>query len=252
MINIDTRLLEQVTDANQLFLLMHIAKRVNAATNQCFPSNATLQSDTGWSRTKVYEVRQQLIDAGIIIITERRKENDRSQSSIITLNTDYISFFVTAKNHTKNFKEEYTPPSAIADAPVRHSEPTPSATAHTEHINQLNKLNIEQNTPISPKGEEDSFEEIGLSMEEWIEAYLRIYKRFGVQRSEADINKSYLTRKLNKWRQQDFDNKKPLNALYSILGDKWEREHRYPSATLHNLFNLDTIARWCNRIESKC
>lgn len=111
---------------------------------------------------------------------------------------------------------------------------------------------INTNTPLSPKGEESSFEEIGLSINEWIEAYLRTCKRFGVQRSMADINKTYLERKLNKWRQEGLDNKKPLHALYAILGDKWEREHRYPSANLPNLFNLDTIARWCNRIESKC
>lgn len=125
--------------------------------------------------------------------------------------------------------------------------------ANTQLLNTNIELNTNNtNTPISPKGEESSFEEIGLSIKDWIDAYVRIHKKFGVQRSESDINKSYLTRKLTKWRELELDNQKPLHALYGILSDKWEREHRYPSAKLSNLFNLDTIARWCNRIESKC
>ena len=122
MLNIDTRLLELVRDADQMFLLMHICKRVNASTGQCFPSNATLQRDTGWGKTKVYEVRQELIDLGIIKITERRLQNNNSLSTIITLNTELISFFVNAKSYTKNTVAEDIPPSAHADTPLRSSE----------------------------------------------------------------------------------------------------------------------------------
>lgn len=249
MLNIDTRLLEQVKDANQLFLLMHISKRVNAATNQCFPSNATLQADTGWSRSKVYEVRQQLVDLGIIQITERRKENDRSQSSIITLNTEFISFFVTAKKHTENFTEEDTPPSATVDAPVRHSVPTPSATANTEHINQLNVLTIEQNNPLPPlEGGEDSFDRdynINLS------SLLKMYPEYCMAYCGLKINSNLIDKKLvdkmfRHLYDYGYDASKVLVAIKNIGRNDWERSRNYPSLRIKTLLKPDTIMRYQN------
>lgn len=124
---------------------------------------------------------------------------------------------------------------------------------HLQRTNNNKELINTTNTPLSPKGEEEVFEEIGLSIEEWIQSYLNINRKFGVQRTIEDINKSYLARKLNKWRKLGLDNTKPLKALYNILGDRWEREHKYPSAAgLKKLFDMDNVARWSNRIDAKC
>ena len=252
MINLDTRLLDQVKDANQLFLLMHISKRINVSTNQCFPSNATLQKDTGWSRTKVYEVRQQLIDLNIIKITERRLESDRSQSSIITLNTEHISFFVTAKKLTKEFKEEDTPPSATADAPVRHSEPTPSATANTELINQSNKLTIEQ-YPLTPfkKGEEIEIDNNYLSIKDWCDSYLNICNSKGLRRAYEDIDQKKLKRHYNKWLSLGRDPKETLMCLNNMLNDAWERKTGFRNVTIAKLFSIENVAKWNRPISQK-
>lgn len=90
MINIDTRLLDQV-DEKELWLLLHLAKRFDSQ-KKCFPSNAVICKDAGWSLNTLQRVKQRLVDKGILNVTPRI-----DSSNIYTLQSDYLGVFVSLK-----------------------------------------------------------------------------------------------------------------------------------------------------------
>lgn len=96
MINIDTRLLDQVS-SDQFWLLCHIIKRADN-NNACYPSNKTLCSDTGWNIKKLQKIKTELIDGGLLIVSSRvRKEDNKQGSNWYSIRTDLMGIYVPAK-----------------------------------------------------------------------------------------------------------------------------------------------------------
>lgn len=93
MINIDTRLFELIKDESQMWLLMHIAKRINK-NRFCFPKNSTLAKDCGWGDNKLQKVKKQLKDLGILKV-EARKIDGRQRANNYIVNTDLIGVYIS-------------------------------------------------------------------------------------------------------------------------------------------------------------
>lgn len=109
---------------------------------------------------------------------------------------------------------------------------------------------INTNNPLNPLKGENEIDLFGLDFNSWIEAYIRIHRRFGVDKKKIDINEHWFKRQLLKLNEQGIDNQLPLTALTNILQDGWEREHRFPSALPKKLFNMDNVQRWAVRIHN--
>jgi len=122
MINLHTDILSKV-NADQLYLLCHIAKRIGKDMS-CFPSNITLMEDTGWGRTKLKEQKQELVNSGLIKVTERTTASGQT-SNLYTVTTDLIGVFMALNGKGDT-------PVASATPPGRHSDPPPVASATTE------------------------------------------------------------------------------------------------------------------------
>lgn len=125
---------------------------------------------------------------------------------------------------------------------------------HTEE-QHLQRTNIDQelintNNPLNPLKGENEIDLFGLDFNSWIEAYIRIHRRFGVDKKKVDINEHWFKRQLLKLNEQGIDNQLPLTALTNILQDSWEREHRFPSALPKKMFNMDNVQRWAVMIHN--
>jgi hypothetical protein len=117
MLNIDTRLLNQVTES-EMWLLLHLTKRLGRKMF-CFPSNKTLCNDTGWSIDKLRDNKNSLIDKKIIrVVFGMGKSNEYH------LKTDKIGVFVGA-DKLSTPSEKPTPPRRKNQHPAPSEKPTP-------------------------------------------------------------------------------------------------------------------------------
>ena len=96
MINIDTRLLPQVTP-DQLFLLCHIVNFMNE-NRMCFPSNKKLIEQSGFSESKILRVKNELVTRKIISVKQRFRPDGSQTSNLYKITTELIGVFVTGKN----------------------------------------------------------------------------------------------------------------------------------------------------------
>lgn len=96
MINIDTRLLPQVTP-DQLFLICHIVNFMND-NKMCFPSNKKLIEQSGFSESKILRVKNDLVTRNIISVKKRFRPDGSQTSNLYRIETDLIGVFVTGKN----------------------------------------------------------------------------------------------------------------------------------------------------------
>ena len=96
MINIDTRLLPQVTP-DQLFLLCHIVNFMNE-NRMCFPSNKKLIEQSGFSDSKILRVKNELVIRKIISVKQRFRPDGSQTSNLYKITTELIGVFVTGKN----------------------------------------------------------------------------------------------------------------------------------------------------------
>ena len=96
MINIDTRLLPQVTP-DQLFLLCHIVNFMNE-NRMCFPSNKKLIEHSGFSESKILRVKNELVTRKIISVKQRFRPDGSQTSNLYKITTELIGVFVTGKN----------------------------------------------------------------------------------------------------------------------------------------------------------
>ena len=106
MINIDTRLFDLITDESQMWLLMHIAKRINK-NRACFPKNSTLAQDCKWGENKLQKVKKQLKDLGILKV-EARKIEGRQRANNYIVSTNLIGIYVSL-DKIKGTPNEGTP-----------------------------------------------------------------------------------------------------------------------------------------------
>ena len=96
MINIDTRILPQVTP-DQLYLLCHIVNFMNE-NKMCFPSNKKLIEQSGFSESKILRVKNELVTRNIISVKKRFRPDGSQTSNLYRIETDLIGVFVTGKN----------------------------------------------------------------------------------------------------------------------------------------------------------
>jgi hypothetical protein len=96
MINIDTRLLPEVTP-DQLFLLCHIVNFMNE-NRMCFPSNKKLIEQSGFSDSKILRVKNELVSRKIISVKQRFRADGSQTSNLYKIETEFIGVFVTGKN----------------------------------------------------------------------------------------------------------------------------------------------------------
>jgi len=96
MINIDTRLLPQVTP-DQLFLLCHIVNFMND-NRMCFPSNKKLIEQSGFSDSKILRIKNELVTRKIISVKQRFRPDGSQTSNLYKIETEFIGVFVTGKN----------------------------------------------------------------------------------------------------------------------------------------------------------
>jgi hypothetical protein len=122
MINIDTRLLSQI-NPDELYLVCHIVNYMNQ-NKMCFPSNAKLNNDSGFSQSKILRVKNSLVDKKIMTVTRRFRTDGSQTSNLYKLQTEYIGVFVSAKN----MSDLDTTPFTDEEGEVfTHEEGTPSA-----------------------------------------------------------------------------------------------------------------------------
>ncbi len=70
MLNVNTELLEQL-DPNEMWLLLHIAKRISKERT-AFPSKKTLLKDTRWKTERTLNAAlEALVEKGFISVTRR-------------------------------------------------------------------------------------------------------------------------------------------------------------------------------------
>jgi hypothetical protein len=96
MINIDTRLLNQVTP-DQLYLLCQIVNFMNE-NKMCFPSNKKLIMHSKFSESKILRVKNELVSKKIISVKQRFRSDGSQTSNLYRIESDYIGVFVTGKS----------------------------------------------------------------------------------------------------------------------------------------------------------
>jgi hypothetical protein len=96
MINIDTRLLPQVTP-DQLFLLCHIVNFMNE-NKMCFPSNKKLIEQCKFSESKILRIKNELVTRKIISVKQRFRPDGSQTSNLYKIETEFIGVFITGKN----------------------------------------------------------------------------------------------------------------------------------------------------------
>lgn len=121
MINIDTRLLPQVTP-DQLFLLCHIVNFMNN-NKMCFPSNKKLITQCGFSESKILRIKNQLVTRKIISVKQRFRLDGSQTSNLYKIETEFIGVFVTGKNMSNLDTHRFTNEEGEV---FTHEEGTPS------------------------------------------------------------------------------------------------------------------------------
>ena len=96
MINIDTRLLNQVTP-DQLYLLCQIVNFMNE-NKMCFPSNKKLIMHSKFSESKILRVKNELVAKKIISVKQRFRADGSQTSNLYRIESEFIGVFVTGKN----------------------------------------------------------------------------------------------------------------------------------------------------------
>jgi hypothetical protein len=143
MINIDTRLLPQVTP-DQLFLLCHIVNFMNE-NKMCFPSNKKLIEQCKFSESKILRIKNELVTRKIISVKQRFRPDGSQTSNLYRIETDLIGVFVTGKNMS-NLEPH---PSTDEDGGTfTHEGGTPLSTKGHE---VLTNLSINQKEVLSSK-----------------------------------------------------------------------------------------------------
>lgn len=119
MINVDDRILNEA-DADELFLLLHIAKHMNK-DNFAWPSNATLCESTKWEIKKLQRVKARCADKGFIEIVKRFRESGGGMAANgYRVKTDCLTVFVNLSG-----KGDRIPQNGIGGIPQKRVPPIP-------------------------------------------------------------------------------------------------------------------------------
>ena len=93
MINIDTRLLDEITP-DQLYLLCHVVNFMNE-NRMCFPSNKKIIEGSGFSDSKVLRIKNELIAKKLISVKQRFRPDGSQTSNLYKIETNKIGVYVT-------------------------------------------------------------------------------------------------------------------------------------------------------------
>lgn len=119
MINVDDRILGEA-DADELFLMLHIAKHMNK-DNFAWPSNATLCESTKWEIKKLQRVKARCTDKGFIEIVKRFRESGGGMAANgYRVKTDCLTVFVNLSG-----KGDRIPQNGIGGIPQKGVGPLP-------------------------------------------------------------------------------------------------------------------------------
>ena len=121
MINIDTRLLPQVTP-DQLFLLCHIVNFMNE-NKMCFPSNKKLIEQCRFSESKILRIKNELVTRKIISVKQRFRPDGSQTSNLYKIETEFIGVFITGKSMSNLDTHPFTNEEGEV---FTHEEGTPS------------------------------------------------------------------------------------------------------------------------------
>lgn len=113
MINVDDRILGEA-DADELFLLLHIAKHMNKE-NFAWPSNATLCASTKWEIKKLQRIKARCIEKGFIEVVERYREIGGRTTNGYRVKTDCLTVFMNLKG--KGGTQDRIPQNGIGGIP---------------------------------------------------------------------------------------------------------------------------------------
>jgi len=168
MINIDTRLLNQVTP-DQLYLLCQIVNFMNE-NKMCFPSNKKLIMHSKFSESKILRVKNELVAKKIISVKQRFRADGSQTSNLYRIESEFIGVFVTGKNmsnmDTSPFTHEGGTPSrekgleVLASRRVNNKEvlegcefknPLPSSDAYIVNPFLRQSIHDALNTDSDPK-----------------------------------------------------------------------------------------------------
>jgi len=153
MINIDTRLLPQVTP-DQLFLLCHIVNFMNE-NKMCFPSNKKLIEQCKFSDSKILRIKNELVTRKIISVKQRFRPDGSQTSNLYKIETEFIGVFVTGKSMSNL---DTTPFTNEEGEVFTHEEGTPSVMNTQEVLanRSINNIKVLKDcempfTPPQPK-----------------------------------------------------------------------------------------------------
>jgi len=141
MINIDTRLLPQITP-DQLYLLCYIVNFMNE-NRMCFPSNKKLVDITGFSESKILRTKNELVSRKIISVKQRFRPDGSQTSNIYKIESEYIGVFVTGKN----MSNLNTHPFTDEEGDIFNSEGGTSSKMNTHEV--LTKRSIKNKEVLS-------------------------------------------------------------------------------------------------------
>ena len=159
MINIDTRLLPEVTP-DQLFLLCHIVNFMNE-NRMCFPSNKKLIEQSGFSDSKILRVKNELVSRKIISVKQRFRADGSQTSNLYKIETEFIGVFVTGKNMSNL---DISPITNEEGGVFTHEGGTPSP---MKPLEVLPNLSINQNKVLNKNlSDFTSFEKITIDENE--------------------------------------------------------------------------------------
>jgi hypothetical protein len=153
MINIDTRLLPQVTP-DQLFLLCHIVNFMNE-NKMCFPSNKKLIEQCKFSDSKILRIKNELVTRKIISVKQRFRPDGSQTSNLYKIESEFIGVFITGKSMSNL---DTTPFTNEEGDTFTHEEGTPS-TMNTQEVlanRSINNIKVLKDcempfTPIKTK-----------------------------------------------------------------------------------------------------
>lgn len=96
MINLDDRIFDDVKKPEQMWLLLHLARRIGK-NRDCWPKNFTLAKDCGWSENTVQKYKKQLRELNLLTV-QKRFVNKKQAANSYLVNTSNIKVYIPLNN----------------------------------------------------------------------------------------------------------------------------------------------------------
>lgn len=185
MIILTHEILEIVTDNNAFIVLVKsISKRANYKDQSCFPSHATMQTDTGFSKNTVIRACKWLQENGIIQIVKRKNKEGGDTSNFYTIDTDLIRIIGKLKLETP-VQNLNTPDSNFEHPPVQNLNTNHKSNLTTSPINSSKENIKEKSIKLSTEEKIKIWEDFYFSDEE-LQKFAKDNLNYGVYKSKTE------------------------------------------------------------------